>query len=141
MTSATTRSGNRFARIGAICLVTTLSWQISNAPLARESKDQAQAMAQQLNAQAPYRLDDITRFDSASVDHYHLNFNFTILGSKAQEIHPILFYQQVLGTLRYRACTTLSTRRLLSAGRNLHYVYRDTWGQTISTINVSIDDC
>jgi hypothetical protein len=97
--------------------------------------------SKKINAQLPMMVDKETRLDSTICAGKHLNYKYTLINVRENDIDKKAFVNEVKSTLVKNQCGNEKMVKMLKMGVQYDYMYQDRDGILLGTISVSKSDC
>ena len=94
-----------------------------------------------LNAQLPMMVDEETRLDVTMVLGKQLNYKYTFVNLKAEDIDNSLLQSNMEPLLKNNLCSNDSMKLLLKNGVSYNYLYSGKNGNLIGTITIDAAKC
>jgi hypothetical protein len=132
------RESLRKASIFAVSIV-AISSGIAYLPLRAEAQDELNAAlvasANKLNEHAPRMIDEVTRFDKATVSGHEFTYHYTLVQPPAKN------QADIQSLLAKNLCADAPWRAGLAGGARVHSIYTGPDGKNVFDVTVTSADC
>jgi len=121
--------------------VTTLSVSSCESRPDSDLTNVLDSAAEQINAQLPSMLDEVSRLESASVDGTALVYLIEIIDLASSEIDADELRETLRPGILQHSCGPPNPQPIIQQGGTFTYQYEGNDQVTIAKISVSLDDC